>query len=241
MRLILLCLLLLASAYSSRTQTIGTPPFAVRLGLTGDACESSEECEGGRKCAPRNTVNVESCEGREGCRCKLDDPKECQKNKDCDEGEVCATSNKNSDGSTCFSAAAVDQDETLTAVDEPGALQASPTASDGVCIGLDALAHLPALALVFEHHPLANVLCDEHGSCATPGHIVLFNDKPMMMRSYCEIASCEPKVMRVNSPRYTRGLRIPSRTVALRYTVLAARYETAAEESVLGAAVRVGL
>lgn len=113
--------------------------------------------------------------------------------------------------------------------------------SGGVCVDARALQHLDMRQLVFEKHPLAPVLCDVNGSCATPGHIVIYGNEPMMMRSYCAIAGCVNKVIPVNSPRLTRRVRIPSRTDDLQFTAFAARYETRPEELALATAVRVGL
>jgi len=61
------------------------------------------------------------------------------------------------------------------------------------------------------------------------------------MSKYCEMVACEDKVMQVNSPRYSKGMRVQSKTDGLQYTVFAARYGTRAEQAVMAAAVRVGL
>lgn len=112
---------------------------------------------------------------------------------------------------------------------------------DAVCIDAEALSHLPGDQLVFENHRLARVLCDVYGSCATPGHVVMYRASPMMMKNYCEMAGCVKKVIRVNSLKYRRALLTPSKTQHLSYTALAARFATLAEERLLVAAIRLGL
>lgn len=109
------------------------------------------------------------------------------------------------------------------------------------CIDVKALHHLPSEDLVFEKHALAHVLCDANDSCATPGHMVVFCGKAMMMRRYCDIAECSEQVMHVNSPRFKRGIRVPSSTDGLEFTAFASRYETRAEEAFISAVVRTGL
>lgn len=113
----------------------------------------------------------------------------------------------------------------------------------GICIAADALRHLPIDRLVFKAHRRAGVLCDASSSCATPGHIVVHSGVPMMMATYCGLQGvvCTQKVMLVNSPRMTRGLRVKSNTKGLQYTALAAKYASRAEEALLRTAVRVGL
>lgn len=112
-----------------------------------------------------------------------------------------------------------------------------------VCIAATELAHLPPHKLLFPDHLHASVLCDKYGSCATPGHIVHYNGSPMMMRTYCGLLNneCERKITPVNSPRWSRKLRIHSKSPGLQYTAFAARYETNTEERLLQAAVRLGL
>lgn len=110
-----------------------------------------------------------------------------------------------------------------------------------VCVDARALAHLPREALVFPQHVRSAVLCDTYGSCATPGHMITFHGRPMMMTSYCALERCTRRVMFVNSPKYRRRLTIDSKTEHLKFTALAARYESATEELVLSTAVHIGL
>lgn len=110
-----------------------------------------------------------------------------------------------------------------------------------VCIDAEALRHLDARDLVFTKPSIARVLCDSNRSCSTPGHVVVFTGKAMMMKTYCEMVGCTEERMHVNSPRLSRRVRIPSNTRQLEYTGFAARYGTRAEEAFLATAVRIGL
>lgn len=112
---------------------------------------------------------------------------------------------------------------------------------EGACVDARLVRHFAHHELVFERHVLRRVLCDEHDSCATAGHLVVYKGNPMMMRSYCLAVGCDMKVIHVNSPRLTRALRIASNTKQLEFTTFAARFETRAEERILSIAIRVGL
>lgn len=116
----------------------------------------------------------------------------------------------------------------------------APT-EDPACIDASALGNMLAEELVFDGHVVKAALCDAQGSCATDGHIVEYQGRAMMMKSYCELVGCEERVMEVNSPRQRRRLRVPSRTEGLEFTAFAARYSTRAEEMMLAAAIRIGL
>lgn len=212
----------------------------VRAGLTGDSCKKAEDCEGDRVCRPANKLQAETCEDADDCCCHLKDVKNCKKNSDCDDGELCVTNNSNSDDPFCYSSDAVKKNDDLRAISDPSNPRASPDA-DNVCIAVHSLRHLERHELVYENDRMASVMCDASGSCATPGHIVLYRGQTMMMASYCAAVKCDKRVMKVNSPRYTRALRIPSKSEGLEFTAFAARYETPTEEKVLAAAVRVGL
>lgn len=87
--------------------------------------------------------------------------------------------------------------------------------SDGnsdVCIDASALRHIHPNDLVFDKHSLARVLCDSNHSCSTPGHIVAFYGQAMMMKTYCAMVGYSQEMMHVNSPRFSRGVKIPSHT-----------------------------
>lgn len=125
------------------------------------------------------------------------------------------------------------------------------------CIAVSSLASTltsnAARALVYVQHRRAAVLCDGAGNCATPHHIVVHAGTAQTMASYCallssfssstrrEQAGCTRRVALVNSPRMTRGLRVPSRSPDLAFTAFAAPYGTRAEEWLLAAVVYVGL
>lgn len=109
---------------------------------------------------------------------------------------------------------------------------------DPACVDARAL---EGMDLVFEKHMVKEVLCDDMGSCATEGHMVVWKGVAMMMRSYCELVGCVMRLMEVNSPRRLSGLRVGSMTAGLEYTAFAARWATRLEEAALSVAVRAGL
>lgn len=244
-------LLLCASASASKLPSFGvkkwmrTLPSVTRKGLTGDSCENNSDCSDGRKCLLTNTVTEVACADKAdtiGCECRKSEMKDCSQSSDCEDGEICVDSSNTSSQPFCFSKQAAANDDELTPVDGPTAPNASPTAqTSDVCIAVHSLTHLSQRDLVYARHRLARVLCDLRGSCATPGHIVLFRGVPMMMNSYCEAVTCVAKIMHVNSPRYARAVRVPSLTDGLHFTAFAARYQTTTEERVLATAVRLGL
>lgn len=111
------------------------------------------------------------------------------------------------------------------------------------CFDAHAMQHMSMSQLVFPSHRLAGVLCDAYGSCATPSHMVIYQNLPMTMLRYCSMVHgrCSKRVIHVNSPRYLRALRVESSTPELYYTAFAAKYGTAFEERALRMAVRAGL
>lgn len=119
----------------------------------------------------------------------------------------------------------------------PSAVSAPPP-----CIDAQLLSHLPSSHLVFRKHIPAMVFCDSWGSCATPGHVVMFHGKAMMMRRYCSMDSvtCLEEKRLVNSPRMQRAMRVQSPTGSLEFTAFAAKWESVAEEQVLKTLVRLG-
>ncbi|PXF44036.1 hypothetical protein BWQ96_06209 [Gracilariopsis chorda] len=97
-------------------------------------------------------------------------------------------------------------------------------------------------ALLYKSDVLARVLCDENESCATPGHMVIYRERAMMMRSYCELAGkCTERFLKVNGLKYERGKRVGSLSDGLSFSALAARFESKMEELVLKTAVHIGL
>lgn len=113
--------------------------------------------------------------------------------------------------------------------------------STNVCIASKHLRHMPPELLLYKNHYLSHVLCDCNGSCATPGHIVVYKGQSMMMSSYCSQVKCQQGVMHVNSLRYRSKLRISSKTKDLEFSAFAARRGTRVEETFLNAIVRLGL
>lgn len=117
----------------------------------------------------------------------------------------------------------------------------SGSSGDGVCVAVEHLAGLSSGDLTFAKHREAWVWCDVSGSCATGGHVVVWRGTAMRMRRYCDsVGGCIRRRMLVNSPRWRRRLRVESRTVGLKFTALAARWETALEEKMLATLVRLG-
>lgn len=125
----------------------------------------------------------------------------------------------------------------------PVSAAASPSSqeSEAVCVGVRHLKKLSQESLVFGEHRIGRVLCDANESCATAGHMVMWQGVAMVMRRYCmETGGCVEREMLVNSPRVRRGLRVKSETEGLLFTALAARWESRMEEVALRAVVRAG-
>ena len=216
----------------------GDSGSASSAGVTGDPCQASANCAGSRICL--DVPNGGLCDGGDQCRCiPTTSLAMCDDDSDCDEGEACFDIDEIQDVL-----------EDITGIDLPSIpsdavefkLCISRAArEDAVCIASHSLGHISREELVFEKDTIAHVLCDLNGSCATPGHMVRYKGRGMMMKSYCQLTSCVRKVMKVNSPRYRRGLTVPSHSDDLVFTALAARFQSRAEEGVLSAAVRIGL
>lgn len=115
--------------------------------------------------------------------------------------------------------------------------------NDEVCISIEALSGYSQKQLVYSDHRRAAVLCDQYGNCATPGHMVLYKQRPMMMRTYCAQTqqTCTRRVMLVNSPRMKTAMRIPSKSEHLQFLAFAARMQTRTEEVLLSGLIRLGL
>lgn len=52
-------------------------------------------------------------------------------------------------------------------------------------MGVELLKMLDVSELVFAQNRCASVLCDGNGSCAMPGHMIVYNGVPMSMLMYC--------------------------------------------------------
>lgn len=135
------------------------------------------------------------------------------------------------------SSAAVEEDSSSN--DENG--EDNEERSEGVCIHVEALLHLNDEELVFLRARRAFVYCDNNGNCATPGHIVIHNSKPKMMKTYCNEVTCTKSVKMVNSPKMGVGKRIPSRNKELQYTAFASVNEHRFEEFILSGLIWLGL
>lgn len=134
-----------------------------------------------------------------------------------------------------------DEDDTSSTFDG-GDISPEPS-TEPICVDASLLAHLSPSELVFPSHRRASVLCDTRGSCATAGHMVHFEGRAMMMRSYCKLQGegCVRTVKLVNSPKFKRGVRVRSKTDGLSFTSFAARYESKMEEHVLKTLIHMGL
>lgn len=233
-------------------------------GLTEDPCLEDSDCVSPRRCIHRSqSFSGSSCDGtRRFCRCyppsRFDAA--CFKSFDCSRGELCAAYKDSvPEGRQCMSILAYDTANDST-MEEFGVRRAFPTGLspsmeaenpggpdfeltvENICIDASLLSGMTLDELVFASHRRASVLCDESGSCATPGHLVIWNGAPMLMKSYCVLHSrCVMRTAWVNSPRMSVSLRIPSLTKGLSMTPLAARYESLFEEIVLKQLIRIGL
>ena len=221
-------------------------------GFTGETCLSHLGCRAPRLCFVDKTGPREVCaeqgEGEvnrpEGCRCIPLRLSACERNDQCVDGEKCSrnvcTAQQISDfPPLLLQSLQQGKGNESVVVDSDGDIQNS-ISNGGVCIAVHHLRDAGIDELVFEEHKLAKVLCDHNGSCATPGHIVVWHALPMMMANYCESVGCTNKVVLVNSPRWRFGRRVQSHTDHLMFSALAARYETRAEEQVMKLAIRVG-
>lgn len=115
-----------------------------------------------------------------------------------------------------------------------------PSSRNFVCVAMTHLSHMPLSDLIFGTRRRAFVFCDGFDSFATPGHIVVYNDRPLMMRIFCSqyaTKRCSKRVTVVNSPRMRGQLHIPSFPSELHFTALPANCETSFEEPVLGVLV----
>lgn len=112
-------------------------------------------------------------------------------------------------------------------------------AEGAVCVDAKILRR-EGVELVWKTDRWAKVLCDERGSCATEGHVVVFKGKAMRMDRYCHKHGCREDWRWVNSPRMRRGLRVQSQTDELAFTPFAARWGTNFEEFILRVAIAAG-
>ena len=212
--------------------------------LTAEPCGADEECKSPRTCS----LMGEACDGRYGCTCEPKERQECSKAGTCGPREVCGK--RLGTRPSCASSAWVNRsknwdrafpEQTVGPQTTTSPQTTTVTIPGHLCVGVHLLQHLDRKELAYETDEIGDVLCDSENSCATPEHIVIWRGIGMMMARYCEEVGCVRRRMKVNSPKYRRGLVVPSRTNGLVMSAFVARYGTRAEELVLGAAIRVGL
>lgn len=180
--------------------------------VNGDTCKQSSDCSVGYRCGSVDSVSVcVSCQADKDMVTFVDD------------------------GKAFCEAVTTSAEPEVTGSTSPSPSPAPP------CIAVDALRQFKSSDLVFAQHIRTTVLCDVHGNCATPGHIVMHKLKPMMMKTYCGLSDieCRYKIKFVNSPRMKFGMRIPSNSNEFMYTALSARHESLIEEYILAAIIRV--
>lgn len=240
-------------------------PAGPGLGLPGDVCTVDDDCVDNSECR-HITEQQGSCNGRRACTCEHSMLSNCTVAENCTRHEMCAVvQDAVRDVGECRSKRSVETDPLtiwstfqLTVDDhenDEAMMSANPqpeletedegkkgAENAGVCIDASALRHLPQHQLVFPSHQHASVLCDRSGSCATSGHMVVWQGRAMMMKSYCALQDvmCQRMVKMVNSPRMARSLRIASRTGGLTFTSLAGRFETRFEEMCLSKIIHLG-
>lgn len=213
-------------------------------------CDTDADCQGTRRCQRFAIINTkpffssERCKGQAGCVCTgfVKGLKCSEGRATCLDGDRCRRL-VNTNLELCVSCAR-DSDVLLGYAVED--VKGGDETCGGVCIAASALTDvLPRERLVFAAHARRVVLCDAAGSCATPGHMVVFHGEPMMMKTYCArtqpAGACTRVATAVNSPRMQLGLRLQARTRGLQYTAFAARYGSGMEERVLQTLLHAGM
>lgn len=235
------------------SEDIMTPEPSESIKLAGESCRTDNECRSGTLCQ-HVTEEFPACEGRRGCVCTP--TAGCQSSANCTSGESCyvvGDSSVNVTEPACLSlsiqssSTLISYSEIMDAETTTGTEAEEKTDADSSkCVDARALSHLSARDLVFDRPGrLASVLCDAQGSCATPGHLVEWDGRHVLMRTYCETMAhggCVRRTMTVNSPamKWSKRIRVDSLTRGLSYTPFAARFESRTEESFLRVLVRAG-
>lgn len=214
-------------------------------------CSQDSDCADNETCFqwPTTAASFLALSGKNLCLDNAQVPfleivKVCESDGDCGSNSVCVGS---PDGKLCLSPLASEDPEGDAQPTSDSDEDASSTENDDededsdVCIAVSSLGDVPQHQFVFSRHAKARVLCDKQGSCATRGHMVQYGGEVMMMQTYCQRVRCTDEIMLVNSLRYSRQAKIPSRTDRLMFTRFAARYNTALEEKVLRFAIDSGL
>lgn len=212
-------------------------------------CEKDTDCTLSNETCQTPIFGNGTCTIPEACFCLTADFEFvfCSTDTDCD-GKICAKESTKSAFGVCLTCLEYTDlpENSQNALDVDGKcndtdMNHSNSSTSSVCIDIDHLTHFERSQLIFSNHFRASVLCDSHGSCATPGHMVVYHGKTMMMQTYCKDVDCIRRIRSVNSPRMKVGLRIPSRSVGLEFTPLSASRGSYLEERVLSLLLRVGL
>lgn len=210
-----------------------------REGYTGDECKANVSiCKSPRLCLE---VTWDECTVASSiCYCIDQNAGTCNSSKDCVKGERCEKCED--DLQMCYSCEAdLDGNEHIDDGNGNCASTTKGSSPSSSCISVDALSDIKNEDMVFSTHAQATVLCDEQNNCATPGHIVVWKNIPMMMKTYCSSMKCRRSVKLVNSPRMKQGLRVTSNHPDFHYTALSARFETVVEEHVLRGLILIGM
>lgn len=229
--------------------------------LSLQKCSHTKECRAPRRCARFTEMGLfDECHEKEDCFC-LDTEYHCFRD-ECFENESCEMFD-NSAACAARSVVALNsipqrekkknKEDEMASEDSVGSLVPIDLPPDpsldvfeepsngGACVAVKHLGTLERNELLFATHRTMKVLCDEKLNCATAGHIVVYRGIPLSMKRYCRQKGCSTKIMKVNSPRYVRGLRIISYSEELEMTTFSARFETSVEEALLVGLVWIGL
>lgn len=115
--------------------------------------------------------------------------------------------------------------------------------SDG-CVDVEILKKRGIVDMVYKENKKRWTLCDDHGNCATPGHMIEWNGNIKMMKRYCQddvIGGCNWQHRWVNSPKGRwKSLRVRGEN-GIKFTAAAAKWQSQTEEVLLRWMVRRGL
>lgn len=230
----------------------GMPESSPASVSTGDACtvDDNDSCPVGNFiCLNGSTtpllhsrernVSFTCCtKDSDQCRCHRLNPPLCEDSSDCAANESCVEIEHVPP--LCVSSEFLESlpPSSYSIVETP---TFSPEDSDSdICVDVKVLESISVHRFVFPEHRRARVLCDQHMLCATPGHVIVFKRTPMTMKTYCTLVTCRPRTAWVNSPSYVPGWRRRVHSPHVELTPLAAKYESALEETVLRLLVRIG-
>lgn len=116
------------------------------------------------------------------------------------------------------------------------------TEPTNICVAIDSLKHLHNVEFVYKSARRASVLCDKSETCATPSHIVVYDNQVLTMRDYCMLIEegCTKRIKLVNSPQMKAGVRLPSASGHLIFTPFAAQFNTKLEKLFFRGIVKLG-